>query len=44
MQVVWNVWSRVKSLVSCDTLLFEFVVKCEVESEILILNCIELVA
>jgi len=27
MQVVWNVWSCVKSLVSCDTLLFEFVMK-----------------
>jgi len=44
MQVVWNVWSCVKSLVSCDTLLFEFVMKHDVESEIFILNCVEMVA
>jgi len=31
MQVVWNVWSCVISLVSCDTLLYEFVMKREVE-------------
>jgi len=43
MQVVWNVWSCVKSIVSCDTLLSKFVMKCEVESEIFILNCVEMV-